>query len=163
MLDQMPTYITELLDQLLAARRVAAFLRLPDIEPLEMPAKQRDTTPREFSIQGSITWKRAVPTGPPTADETASTELFKLVDLDISFPKGKTTLVAGKFGSGKSLLLQGLLGEAHLIEGKVTYAVSTMLPPNLGDSCPVDWSWDIILDTVAYAPQTAWLLSASIR
>lgn len=157
----MPTYITELLDELLAARRVAAFLQLPDIEPLEGPAKQRTNAAHDFSIRGTITWKRPVQAEDQSVSERP--EQFKLLDLDVTFPRGKTTLVAGKFGSGKTLLLQGLLGEAHLLQGEVTYAVSTMLPPNLADYKPVDWSWGIVPETVAYAPQTAWLLSASIR
>ncbi|KIJ32692.1 hypothetical protein M422DRAFT_52742 [Sphaerobolus stellatus SS14] len=44
---------------------------------------------------------------------------FRLVDLDISFPVGKLSLVAGRTGSGKTALLSALLGELHCITGKV--------------------------------------------
>ena len=159
----MPTYITEFMEELVAARRVAAFLRIPDIEPLESLDRQRQAD-RELSIKGALTW--TIPTGlaeKPKEDATQPAEPFKLTDLDVVFPRGKMTLVAGRFGSGKTLLLLGLLGEAHLIEGEVTYAISTMLPPSLSEKPPVGWSWSIVTETFAYTPQTAWLISASIR
>ena len=156
-------YISQFLEQLLAARRIAAFLRLPDIEFLEGSDRKRQAS-RDFSIRGAITW--AVPTSSAKTTESeaaAPVEPFKLTDLDVVFPRGRTTLVAGRFGSGKTLLLLGLLGEAHLIDGEVTYAISTMLPPRLSEKPSADWSWSIVPETVAYAPQTAWLISASIR
>ncbi|KAH8916676.1 hypothetical protein BT69DRAFT_1339938 [Atractiella rhizophila] len=54
---------------------------------------------------------------------------FRLVDLDVTFPEGKLTLVTGASGSGKTSLLLALLGEMNLLSGKV------FLPkqPSVGD------------------------------
>ena len=146
---------------------------MSDVEVLSEPLRSNANLSGDYTMKGSITWDRNAATGekqPATATSNAASngtplaeEQFKLVDLDISFPKGKMTLVAGKFGSGKTLLLLGLLGEAHLIKGEISYALSHLLPPNLNEYVPADWSWDIVTGSVAYAPQTTWLLSASIR
>lgn len=73
------------------------------------------------------------------------------MDLDIKFPRGKLTLVAGKFGSGKSLLLLALLGEARLIEGKISYMVSPIMDPQKIDKN----DWSLFKNGVAYAPQVS--------
>lgn len=54
---------------------------------------------------------------------------FVLRDLDITFQRGTVTLIAGKFGSGKSLLLNALLGEVALLRGRISYAVSSVVDP----------------------------------
>lgn len=44
---------------------------------------------------------------------------FQLGPLDISFPRGKLTLVSGATGAGKSALLAALLGEMSCVSGGV--------------------------------------------
>ncbi len=81
---------------------------------------------------------------------------FVLRDLDITFPEGQLSIVAGSVGSGKSTLLMSLLGETRQLQGK------TFMP------CPVARSLvpveeDGLSDTVAYCSQTPWLLSTSVK
>ena len=45
---------------------------------------------------------------------------FILQDLTLSFPPGALSLVCGKLGSGKTLLLLGLLGEADVLAGQLS-------------------------------------------
>ncbi|KAJ3261407.1 hypothetical protein HK103_006015 [Boothiomyces macroporosus] len=73
-----------------------------------------------------------------------SPDPFKLYNLDVEFPVGKLTLVAGPTGSGKTSMLQALLGEMELVSGTFNLKNKTISP-------------------VAYVAQTAWLLNASIR
>ncbi|KAF8236776.1 pleiotropic drug resistance ABC transporter [Tricholoma matsutake] len=68
---------------------------------------------------------------------------FELGPLDITFPKGKLTLVTGATGSGKSALLAALLGEMHCTSGEVL----------INKMC----------HNVAYCGQTPWLEHATIR
>lgn len=113
------------------------------------------------------------------ANSTAPTpkNAFTLADLTLRFPKGQLSLICGRLGeayiahgmkadhigSGKSLLLNGLLGEADLIAGDLACPRSS---PDLMDSfgvgkiSPEDW---VIQDMVAYVPQQAWLQNASIK
>ncbi|KAF8332583.1 P-loop containing nucleoside triphosphate hydrolase protein [Cantharellus anzutake] len=66
--------------------------------------------------------------------------VFKLRSVDFEIPRGQLCAIVGPVGSGKSSLLQGLLGEMRCTEGVVTFG-----------------------GTTSYAPQTAWIQSASIR
>lgn len=81
---------------------------------------------------------------------------FQLKNLDVLFPQGKLSLVAGSVGSGKSALLLSLLGETRCLSGK-RFLPSTLLP----DDTPVEESG--LTNTVAYCSQTAFLLSDTLR
>ncbi|WWC71394.1 uncharacterized protein I206_105349 [Kwoniella pini CBS 10737] len=54
-------------------------------------------------------------------------KIFQLHDIDLAIPKGSLTAIVGAIGSGKSSLLQGLMGEMRKTEGKVTFSGSTSL------------------------------------
>lgn len=86
---------------------------------------------------------RAKPSPPPTASGSASPKeerIFKLDDITLDIPYGKLVAIVGPVGSGKSSLLQGLIGEMRSTAGKVTFG-----------------------GKVAYCPQMAWIQSNSIR
>ncbi|KAH8913704.1 hypothetical protein BT69DRAFT_122530 [Atractiella rhizophila] len=78
---------------------------------------------------------------------------FRLVDLDVTFPEGKLTLVTGASGSGKTSLLLALLGEMNLLSGKI------YLPkqPSVVDEHTG------LYNGVAYAAQAPWLQHATVR
>ncbi|KDQ53927.1 hypothetical protein JAAARDRAFT_38897 [Jaapia argillacea MUCL 33604] len=65
---------------------------------------------------------------------------FELKNVNMKIPKGSFVAIVGRVGSGKSSLLQGLIGEMRKIGGHVT----------LGG-------------TVAYVPQSAWIMNATLR
>ncbi|KAG9017508.1 hypothetical protein FRB90_001017 [Tulasnella sp. 427] len=78
-----------------------------------------------------------------TADESSSPKeerIFQLKDLTLDIPYGKLIAIVGPVGSGKSSLLQGMIGEMRSTSGKVTFG-----------------------GKVAYCPQMAWIQSNSIR
>ncbi|SRR5258708_4114090 len=66
--------------------------------------------------------------------------VFKLQGIDLEIPRGQLCAIVGPVGSGKSSLLQGLLGEMRRTEGEVAFGGS-----------------------ISYAAQTAWIQSTSIR
>lgn len=153
-----PRHLADLFKQLLAIKRVHTFLRTEDLEHLSSTASE--TTLAESSasallVQGDLTWSRS-----PAPADSAGVTVFTLRGLDLSFPRGQISLVAGKAGAGKTLLLLALLGEVQLVRGKITYAVSPMLDPDEADE---GFRWELQGDAVAYVPQTAWLQSMSIR
>ncbi|EJU01830.1 hypothetical protein DACRYDRAFT_52395 [Dacryopinax primogenitus] len=65
---------------------------------------------------------------------------FALKDIDLKVPRGSFIAIVGKVGSGKSSLLQGLIGEMRRTRGHVVYGGST-----------------------AYVPQAAWIINATLR
>ncbi|KAL1738950.1 P-loop containing nucleoside triphosphate hydrolase protein, partial [Schizophyllum fasciatum] len=93
---------------------------------------------------------------------------FVLQDVTLSFPPGALSLVCGKLGSGKTLLLLGLLGEADVLAGQLSCPRSP--PDSLATfareakekgGIPSE-SW-IVPGVCAYVPQVAWLRNASIK
>ncbi|CAO3650129.1 unnamed protein product [Cunninghamella blakesleeana] len=92
---------------------------------------------------------------------------FILKDLNLEFPNDDLSIICGKTGSGKSLMMLSLLGEAFVLEGQVSCPRSS-----IADSVSEDYklieeyiaeeNW-ILNHAVAYVAQTAWLQNASIR
>jgi ABC-type branched-subunit amino acid transport system ATPase component len=82
---------------------------------------------------------------------------FVLRDLDITFERGTITLIAGKFGCGKSLLLNALLGEVALLRGRISYAVSAVADPWEVETS-ADWSHSS--EGLAFVPQVSTAVSA---
>ncbi|KAJ6602805.1 ABC transporter [Mycena vulgaris] len=66
--------------------------------------------------------------------------VFALRSFDLSIPKGKLCAIVGPVGSGKSSLLQALIGEMRRTAGTVAFGGS-----------------------VSYCPQSAWIQNATIR
>ncbi|KAL0573575.1 hypothetical protein V5O48_008389 [Marasmius crinis-equi] len=65
---------------------------------------------------------------------------FKVQRIDLSIPRGTLVAIVGRVGSGKSSVLQGLLGEMRKLSGDITFG-----------------------GRVAYCAQTAWIQNATLR
>ncbi|PIL27467.1 ATP-binding cassette transporter [Ganoderma sinense ZZ0214-1] len=65
---------------------------------------------------------------------------FELKDIKLKIPKGSFVAIVGRVGSGKSSLLQALIGEMRKTRGQCTFS-----------------------STAAYVPQTAWIMNATLR
>ncbi|KAJ7717861.1 ABC protein [Mycena metata] len=65
---------------------------------------------------------------------------FALQDISLTIPRGTLAAVVGRVGSGKSSLLQGLIGEMRTTGGRWTFG-----------------------GRVAYCPQGAWIQNATLR
>ncbi|KAK6910984.1 hypothetical protein I203_105019 [Kwoniella mangroviensis CBS 8507] len=147
--------LTRLLQAYTSCGRIQAYLDEPDTLKY-----------RQLSTPGpgepSIGFKNAI-LGYATHEDLHQladydTEPFVLGELDLSFPVGGLSIIAGPVGSGKTTLILGLLGEAMLLQGKV------FMPDDHAnrDICPIDPSTGLA-DTIAYCSQTPWLIGASIK
>ncbi|KAG6863876.1 hypothetical protein C0991_002491, partial [Blastosporella zonata] len=65
---------------------------------------------------------------------------FELKDLRFSVPKGSFVAIVGRVGSGKSSVLQALIGEMRKTRGEILFG-----------------------GNVAYVPQTPWIRNATLR
>lgn len=157
-----------------SCRRIEKYLRQEEVSGEEQSDGEGDivlsgatyTWPRDADIPG--------PTGKDGASLASSVAptpkaTFSLAGLNIRFPHGKLSLICGRLGSGKSLLLAGLLGEADLLTGHVECprSAANAMRPQQGlvhdaDHIPRDDQW-IIPGMVGYVPQQAWLQNASIK
>ncbi|CAO3650121.1 unnamed protein product [Cunninghamella blakesleeana] len=100
-------------------------------------------------------------------EEENNSDGFVLKNLNLEFPNDDLSIICGKTGSGKSLMMLSLLGEAFVLEGQVSCPRSS-----IADSVSEDYklieeyiaeeNW-ILNHAVAYVAQTAWLQNASIR
>ncbi|KAJ7204160.1 ABC protein [Mycena pura] len=79
------------------------------------------------------------------ADADAGAEPFRLHDITMRVPRGTLAAIVGRVGSGKSSLLQGLIGEMRQCAG-ATGAKGWALGGR-----------------VAYCPQSAWIQNATLR
>jgi ABC-type multidrug transport system fused ATPase/permease subunit len=135
----LPLSISQLLQELLGAQRIGTFLQSQNVDYLmEFPTNGRaQPDAEELYIRGTIAWNisedylGASDTSSRESSVSAVTQMFQLRDLDVNFPRGEMTLIAGKFGSGKTLVLLALLGEARLVEGSISYPHETE---------PTEWS-----------------------
>lgn len=157
-----PKQVATLLEDFLSAKRIALFLDTEDIQRLQEP-EFPNSGPRStrcepdtpLYMRGTFSWR-----SPDEIFEPSGQKTFQLRDLDISFPPGKMTLIAGKMGAGKTLMLLALLGEAHVLDGDIACAASDIMGIEEGTDHP---ECSALTGKVAYAPQTAWLQSLSIR
>jgi ABC-type multidrug transport system fused ATPase/permease subunit len=121
-LQDLPNLITVLLNAYVAVGRIEEFMAEPD--------KDQASTPAEEGVLAVTNATFAWPGTPKPV----------LRDLTLSFPEGLSVL-CGQVASGKTALLQALLGELDMLEGSLT-------APR---------------EPVGYCSQTPWLQSMSIR
>ena len=72
--------------------------------------------------------------------ETSKPKLSNLKEITFSIPKGSLVGIVGRVGSGKSSLLNGIIGEMKKVHGTIE-----------------------ISGTIGYCPQQAWIQNASLR
>jgi ABC-type multidrug transport system fused ATPase/permease subunit len=165
------------LQSMVSLRRIAKYLGTQEVSAVQ-PLHEQDST---ISLNSAtISWPReriggAVTTGAGTpalitsnatslGGSTAGTprRKFVLIDLTLNFPQGGLSLICGKLGSGKTLLLLALLGEADILTGQL---ICPRSPPDavatfMQVSPEEEW---VLPNMCAYVPQAAWLQNASIK
>lgn len=94
--------------------------------------------------EASLTW--------PGMSNKEEKLLFSLTDVTLRFPRNELSVITGKVGSGKSLLLAALLDEASITSGLFGR-------PNKG-SQRAD---GIVTGSTAYVSQPPWIDNCSIR
>lgn len=135
--------------------RLEKYFSQPDKEPV---AVSGDSIVFE---KATVAWpKKENPEqeGPAETIEERST----LRDVSLQFPEGKLSVITGKTGAGKSLLLAAILGEVKLISG----VVKVPTPPaeeELEDVKPIpaaDW---IIPSLTSFVSQTPWIETGTVE
>ncbi|KAI0631359.1 ABC transporter type 1, transmembrane domain-containing protein [Trametes polyzona] len=161
-LNALPETLINMLQTAVSLRRIEKYLHGAEVAPVPPLSSQ----PRQIALQSAtITWPQDRTRAGSVAPSTAPTprHKFVLVDLTLDFPVGELSLICGKLGSGKSLLLLALLGEADLLSGQM---VCPRTPPDTiasfaGVVVPQE-EW-VVPGVCAYVPQSAWLRNASIK
>lgn len=139
--------ISDFLDASVSINRIESYLNGPEIKPITEDAS-------DVAFEGaSIAW--------PVDEDTPEEERFVLQAISLRFPKGELSVISGKTGSGKSLLLSAIIGEADLVKGKIFAPTApTVLERHDHKANRDNW---IIPGLKAYVAQTPWIENASLR
>ena len=126
----LPMVITAIVEASVAVGRITSYLTAEEL--------QSDAVIREEAVEE--TGEESVRVRDATFTWNKNEERRALQDINFSANKGELTCIVGRVGSGKSSLLQAMLGDLWKIKGEVV---------TRGD--------------IAYVPQSAWVMNASVR
>jgi ABC-type multidrug transport system fused ATPase/permease subunit len=144
-LSYLPELTTHALDAFISMRRISDYLSAPEKGIVTQPGDQ------VVFENATITWP---------ADEI-NDETFRLSNINIGFPKGDLSVISGRTGSGKSLLLSSILGEVEVLSGTITVP-STPSPLERNDQGAHRGNW-ILPNAVAFVPQIPWIENCSFK
>ncbi|KAI1298559.1 P-loop containing nucleoside triphosphate hydrolase protein [Xylaria venustula] len=150
-LSIIPELTTDLLDAWVSVKRIDAYLGGAEISKITQDAD-------EISFaNASIAW----PSNNDPATGAEDADRFILRNIDVHFPKGELSVISGKTGSGKSLMLAAILGEVDLLSGTIA---KPQVPPlhERHDSKANKDNW-IIPGAVAYVAQIPWIENATVK
>ncbi|QIW95530.1 hypothetical protein AMS68_001048 [Peltaster fructicola] len=159
-LSYIPALIADLADCYVSLRRLQTFLR---------QAEKDDYLDEGATLKmenASISWPSSQKSDKNHTDEESGSYVeagsFILAELDLDFPERCLSIILGKTGSGKSLLLAGLVGEARLLHGRVTCPrqASQQLLWNTANIMDEHW---IIPSAKAFVAQIPWIENASVK
>jgi len=86
---------------------------------------------------------------------------FALREMNLKFPQKGLSVVSGRTGSGKSLLLASILGECDVLYGTLKVPVPPPLKDRF-DHLATEANW-IIDSALAYVAQIPWIENATIK
>jgi ABC-type multidrug transport system fused ATPase/permease subunit len=160
-LNALPETFINMLQSFVSLRRIEKYLHGAEVSTVRPISEQ----PQIIAFQSAtVTWPQDR-NGTSRASSATSTPRHKfiLTDLSLDFPVGELSLICGKLGSGKTLLLLALLGESDLLAGQV---VCPRSPPDSlasfeGILVPPD-QW-IVPGICAYVPQVRCVYSKLFR
>ncbi|KAH7311377.1 hypothetical protein B0I35DRAFT_488698 [Stachybotrys elegans] len=140
-LGSLPELLTWSLESLVSISRINEYMKEPEVKEVSQSSgiMFEDT---------SIAWHD---------NGTPGTGRFRLQNMNLEFPLGKLSVIIGKTGTGKSLLLSAILGEVDILEGSIT--IPRKEAPE-GRDLHREW---ILPGSIAYVSQKIWLTNASIR
>ncbi|GAB1210281.1 hypothetical protein APSETT445_009072, partial [Aspergillus pseudonomiae] len=145
-LGMIPELLSNMLDALGSMRRLDEFFMAPEKQPNLTPS-----TDIGFH-NATVAWF-----GTATKDHLPWT----LRELNLDFPRGELSIISGRTGSGKSLLLAATLGECDILHGEVKAPVQ----PHHDDiwSVSITSEWWIVDSAVAYVAQLPWIEAATVK
>ncbi|KAG0245229.1 hypothetical protein BGW41_002698 [Actinomortierella wolfii] len=159
-MDAFPEVLSVCLRARVSSGRIDRFLDEEEVE-VYSKAKPRKTLPSDPIIgfkNATFTYasksEQAMIDAATRSGNTLTGHYFELKDLNLEFPVGELSVIAGPTGSGKTTMLLALLGEISAVNGQafLPRRDSHVVNPVTG-----------LTDGVAYVAQQAWLQNNTIR
>ncbi|KAI1772668.1 P-loop containing nucleoside triphosphate hydrolase protein [Hypoxylon cercidicola] len=144
-LSVIPELTTDLVDAWVSVKRMDAYLRGAEITKI---TKEADEVTFE---NASIAW--------PSDKQDEDPDRFVLRDINITFPKGELSIISGKTGSGKSLMLAAILGEVDILGGSISVPRA---PTKRHDAKANKDNW-ILPGAIAFVAQIPWIENATLK
>jgi len=144
-LRDLPSPKASLFQSWVSCQRIQRFLNEPE-EP-SIPSAYTENTTGVSVEEATLCWPHTA-----SAQDSSEASNFRLRDVNLHFPEGELSVVSGATGSGKSLLLAAILGEATVEAGQVSRPAS-------GRSSE---GW-IMPGTFALVSQPPWIDNCSIK
>jgi ABC-type multidrug transport system fused ATPase/permease subunit len=139
-----PELTTDLIDAHISVTRIEKYLNAPEI------TKNTTDSPNISFDNTSIAW--------PSDEEKTDNDLrYVLRNINVSFPENELSVVSGKTGTGKSLLLAAILGEVDVLSGKINVP-SAPRTRDRHDNLATKDNW-IIPSSIAFVAQIPWIVS----
>ncbi|GAP88211.1 putative multidrug resistance-associated protein 1 [Rosellinia necatrix] len=150
-LSIIPELTTDLLDAWVSIKRIDTYLRGAEISEITQEAD-------EIAFDNAtIAW----PSDADAADNEEDPDRFILRHINVAFPKGELSVISGKTGSGKSLMLAAILGEVDLLSGTIAKPRAPPLHKRHDDKANKG-NW-IIPGAIAYVAQIPWIENATVK
>ncbi|EED23005.1 ABC bile acid transporter, putative [Talaromyces stipitatus ATCC 10500] len=148
-LSVIPELTTDLIDAYISISRIERYLNSPEI------SKNNIDTSTSISFENaSIAW-------PSDEKKEADDQRYVLRNLNLSFPEKELSVISGKTGTGKSLLLAAILGEVDVLSGKISVPRSPNTQERRDHLATRD-NW-ILPNSIAFVAQIPWIENASIK
>ncbi|KAH7027455.1 P-loop containing nucleoside triphosphate hydrolase protein [Microdochium trichocladiopsis] len=146
-LSVIPELTTDALDAWVSVNRIDTYLNSAEVTKISKDAE-------EISFDNaSIAW--------PSDDTEENPDRFILRNMNFTFPKGELSVVSGKTGSGKSLLLASILGEVDLLEGSMSVPRAPAIQDRHDHKANKD-NW-YIPGSIAFVAQIPWIENATVK
>lgn len=144
----LPDLMARIVEAKTSSDRIDKFMASPDKLPNTIPAEH-------------ISFEKASIAWPMDDDYWDSDERFILRDLNLNFPIKGLSIICGRTGSGKSLLLASILGECDILDGNVKVPASSQHGIQYDCRIPsAEWTID---SQIAYVAQMPWIENGTIR
>ena len=135
-----PNVISQLLNASISMNRICRYLAQPDRSSAVVPSDLI-----EFQ-DATVAW--------PGNGRLNGT----LTGLNLQLPKDALTVITGPTGSGKSLLLNSILGGSDILRGTVKAPVSTSF-----DTLPAPFESWLTDSSIAYVSQNPWMRRTTVK
>lgn len=143
----LPEVIADALEAWVSVKRIDEYLKAPEKDPYIISS---DAIGFEDAL---IAW--------PSDSQEADPDRFALKDINVQFPIKELSVISGNTGSGKSLLLASILGEADLLAGTVRVPEAPSSEERFDSKAnKSDW---IIDSAIAFVAQIPWIENATIK
>ncbi|KAF8846826.1 P-loop containing nucleoside triphosphate hydrolase protein [Acephala macrosclerotiorum] len=143
-----PELTTDLIDAWVSVERIEKYLGAPEI------SVGTKNAPNISFENASIAW-------PSDEEKEDGDEQYVLRNVNISFPENELSVVSGKTGTGKSLLLASILGEVDVLSGSINVPKPPPIHERHDHKATKD-NW-IVPSSIAFVAQVPWIENASIK